>query len=527
MNGYFRLVSMEQGYGLEFIPPCDKGENIRIAEVVDYLESHNLIYDLSVLKETIEQGTHTKLFLGNGACPVIAESYKIKVAQDKLSAMVRFFPPAAGGRLLSLEEVLRDLHSAKIVYGIQNDNLQAFFTKREYCKDVEVAKGKTVIQGKNAYIEYLFNTDMHARPTVREDGSVDFFHLNAICHCQKGQVLARIVPEQKGHHGRDIYGERYEALVVKPAVFRYGRNMELSEDKMSLISLVNGHVSLVDDKVFVSDVYEVENVDNSTGNIEYEGSVQINGNVLSNFSVTAKGNVIVNGIVEGAMITAGGNIIITRGMNGMNKGKLSAGGNIIAKFLENAQAQADGYIQTESILHSDVMAGTYIEVNGRRGFVTGGRVSATEKLVVKTLGSNMGATTIVEVGANPKIKEEYQQLQKEIGEIQKVLNSTKSIINSYAQKQANGAKFVQQQLDYLKSVILLDTNKKKELKLKIERMEQIQDKLNGQNKAYVEVTGQVHVGTKIVISDVSMVVQNSYKACRFEKQQGNVKCIGI
>ena len=54
MNGYFRLVSMEQGYGLEFIPPCDKGENIRIAEVVDYLEKNNLIYDLSVLKEKIE-----------------------------------------------------------------------------------------------------------------------------------------------------------------------------------------------------------------------------------------------------------------------------------------------------------------------------------------------------------------------------------------------------------------------------------------------------------------------------------------
>lgn len=80
---------------------------------------------------------------------------------------------------------------------------------------------------------------------------------------------------------------------------------------------MDGHVSLVEGKVFVSDVYEVENVDLSTGNIDFEGSVQVNGNVSSNFVIRAGGNVIISGVVEGAYIEAGGNIIIARGMNGM------------------------------------------------------------------------------------------------------------------------------------------------------------------------------------------------------------------
>lgn len=527
MNGYFQLVNLEQGFGIQLVPPQDGGENIRIAEVVDYLESNNLIYDLSVLKEKIESGEKTEYFLRAGKCPALSESYKLVPAEDGMSAVARFYPPAEGGKLLSLEEFVKDLRFRKISYGLQIDNMQEFFAEREYCKDILVAKGKQVIQGKDAYIVYNFNIDVHVRPTMREDGSVDFFNLNTISHCQKGQVLAYIVPEEKGHHGRNIWGERFEAHPVRPTVFRYGRNIEVSEDKLSLISKVDGHVTLVDDKVFVSDIYEVENVDTSTGNIEFEGSVQINGNVISNFSVTAKGNVIVNGVVEGANITAGGDIIIARGMNGMTKGKLVAGGNIIAKYLENATAEADGYVQAESILHSNVMAGKYIEVNGKKGFISGGHVVATELLKVKTLGSHLGTNTIVEVGANPKIKEQYQQLQKEIGEIQKVLNSTRSIINSYQEKKEKGAAFNKAQTDYLKSVMLLDTNKKRELEQKTEKIEQIQEKLTVQNKAYVEVQGQVYPGIKIIIGDLSMMVQDSYKECRFERVQGNVKCVGI
>lgn len=527
MNGYFQLKKIGQGYGLRLVPPTNGGEEIRIAEVIDYLDNNNLVYDLSVLKEKLTSGKEEEYFLKTGECPILHESYKLMIAEDKMTAVVRFYPPTEGGHLLSLEEMVKDLRFRNVTYGLQINTMQEFFAEREYCKDIIVAKGKDVIQGTNAYIEYFFNTDIHARPTIREDGSVDFFNLNAISHCNKGQILAKIVPEVKGHHGRNVMGEHAEALAVKPVVFRYGRNIEVSEDKLSLISMVDGHVTLVEDKVFVSDIYEVENVDNSTGNIEYEGSVQINGNVISNFSVTAKGNVVVNGVVEGATITAGGNIIIARGMNGMGKGKLVAGGNIIAKFLENATAEADGYVQTESILHSDVRAGKYIEVNGKRGFITGGHVVAAEQLTVKTLGSEMGATTVVEVGADPKVKEQYQQLQKDIGEIQRVLSSTRSIISSYSEKRAKGVQMTKNQLEYLKSVILLDTNKKKELEQDLEKIEKLQEKLSTQNRAYVDVLGQVYAGTKIIIGDLSMVVPNSCKQCRFEKIRGNVKCIGI
>ncbi|MBR4085071.1 MAG: DUF342 domain-containing protein [Lachnospiraceae bacterium] len=525
MNGFFRLINVDDGFALQLIPPDAEGEEINIVEVMDYLQSNNLVYDLSVLREKINLGVKTEYWLDKGKCPVLSENYKIEISEDQMTAVIRFIAPSEGGRLLTLEELVKDLRFRKIMFGIQIQNLQEFFANREYCKDIVVAKGKDVIQGKDAYIEYAFNTDIHIRPTVREDGSVDFFNLNTISHCRKGQVLARIIPEVKGQNGRNIMGMEIEPREVTATLFHFGRNIEVSEDNLSLISMVDGHVTLVDDKVFVSDIFEVENVDNSTGNIEFEGSVQINGNVISNFQVKARGNVIVNGVVEGATIIAGGDIVIARGMNGMGKGKMEAGGNIIAKFLENVEANAGGYIQTESILHSNVSSEKYIEVDGKHGFITGGHVIAAERLGVKTLGSEMGASTVVEVGANPKMKEEYLQLQKNVAETQKILNSTHSIIATYADKRAKGVQLNNEQLEYLKSVILLDNKKKKELEKDQKRVEEIQEKLGVQNQAYVEVRGQVFPGTKIIIGDLSMVVQNSNRSCRFEKVRGNVKCI--
>lgn len=83
---------------------------------------------------------------------------------------------------------------------------------------------------------------------------------------------------------------------------------------------MTGHASLVGGKVFVSDVYEVPaDVDNSTGNIEYSGSVTVRGNVKGGFRISAKGDIVVEGIVEDAELYAGGQIIVKRGIHGMEK----------------------------------------------------------------------------------------------------------------------------------------------------------------------------------------------------------------
>ena len=520
-------MSMPEGFGLKLVPPGDGGENVKINEVMDYLDHNRIDYDLSLLKENLLKEQETIMFLGSGECPVIAEDYVLDVSEDRMEAAIKFYPPTEGGRLLTLDELIKDLRMRKITYGLQMGELQDFFVEKQYGKTYIAAKGKPPGQGRDAVIEYYFNVDIKARPTLNEDGSVDFFNLNAINHCHEGELLARIIPEEPGTPGSTILGERLKPREVKRAKLKFGHNIALSENHLEISSKVDGHVMLVEDKVFVTNVYSVENVDTSTGNIEYEGSVQVNGNVQSGFSVTAKGNVIVNGVVEGAQVKAGGNIIIARGMNGMAKGSLEAGGNIISKFLENASAKAEGYISTESILHSTVISGSEIEVTGKRGFITGGRVCAANKISVKTLGSEMGAATLIEVGGNFGAAEEYQRLQKELEEIQRVIKSTRMIIADFTEKRLMGARFSDEKMNYFSSVAKLCEVKKAEEAAKSARIQQLDEKLKDRPKPCVEVKGQVFPGTKVVIGELSKVVQGNYKFCRFVKDRGDIKMIGL
>lgn len=522
-NGYFQIVNDFTGFGVRLYPPSDNGEEIRLGEIADYLNAHKLQYNSSELKNGFMQHAEVTIHLGEGPCPVIHETFQLMISEDNMSVTVRFYPPSDTGKRMRMDEFVKDLQHAKVVYGVSAQAIQHHFQTGIYCTDLLVAKGKAPRHGTDAKIEYYFNTDVHARPTMLEDGSVDFFHLNTINHCKKGDILARLIPEDPGENGINIQGIKIKPRDVKRIHLQFGNNIELSEDKLSITSKVDGHVTLVEGKVFVADVLQVENVDNSTGNIEFEGSVQVNGNVQSNFRVFAKGNVVVNGVVEGAFVEAGGDIIIARGMNGMGKGNLKAGGNIVVKFLENTTVIADGYINAGSILHSKVMSGTDIEVDGRKGFITGGRVCAANKVCAKTLGSDMGTSTIVEVGVNPELKQEYLNLQKEVTEIVRVIKNSQPVMTNFAEKRAKGARFSEEQLKYVRSVALLMEDKKQELETKNNRMKELQTIVESQSKATVMVKDVAYSGTTIVIGDVSMAIQNNCKFCRFEKIRGDVK----
>ncbi len=527
-NGYFQVVKAPGGYGLRIIQPKDGGADVNLQEVMEYMDRHSVPYDPMSLKNAILSGEDTVCFLERKDCPALEESCRIEVSQDNMQAILRFYPASETGNRTTMDSVIKDLRYHNIVYGIQMSVLQDhFMSDGIYCTDLVVALGKEPRHGTDAYIKYYFNTDVHAQPTLKEDGSVDYFHLNMINPCKKGQLLAEIIPEDEGEYGTTIQGAKIRPRQVKKAHLEFGHNIEISEDRRKITSMVDGHVSMVDAKVFVSDVYEVENVDLSTGNIDFEGSVQVKGNVSSNFSIRAGGNVIISGVVEGAYIEAGGNIIIARGMNGMAKGSLKAGGNIVAKFLENTTASAGGYVSTESILHSDVTASTEIQVTGKRGFITGGHVRAGQKIEVKTLGATLGAPTVVEVGVDPEKKAEYMRLQKEISEIVKNIRNIQPVLVNFAEKRSKGVRFTPDQINYIRNSAATMETQKKSLDEKNRRMQELQLEFNPQERAMVLVKGEVYPGTTIIIGDSSMQVKSTYQYCRFERIEGDVKATAL
>ena len=525
MNGYFQIVGTKEATSVRLFPPKEGGAPIDVNELTDYLHRQGLEeIDTAPLYAALRDLHEEQIVkVGKPLDYMVRESMQVRCSEDRMAVFARFYPPQEGGERMNVQEIILDLQAKGIRGRLELARMEQWVQKPEYCIDLLLVRGTPPVQGKDARIEYSFRTKLDMSPKRNPDGSVDFHNLNTICHCKKGDVLAHLIREEKGEPGYDVYGESIKPRDVKTQKLKYGNNIELSEDGTTITSMIDGHVSLVMDKVFVSDVYELENVGPSTGNVDAEGSVLVNGNVQTGYSIKAKGNVVINGVVEGAQVEAGGDIILARGMNGMGKGVLKAGGSIISKFFENSSIYSGSYVEADSILHSNVVAQTYIMVDGRKGFIVGGSVHATDKIGCKTLGSPMGTDTFVEVGIDPEQKQRYQDLRKELMSTEKNIRQIQPIILSLSQKVKAGAALTKEQVQYLKT--LMETNAKltKHLEECEEEYDRMDEQMTGVDNACVMIKEDAYAGTKIMVRDASLVLKDTRSHCRFVYERGEVK----
>ncbi len=525
MNGYFQLVITPKGTGIKVFPPTDGGESLDVNLVRDYLEDRKIQYDVVLVNEAVTKADGNVVLFSEVQILPEREGCKFDVSKDKMKVTAIFYPPTEGAELLTEKEVLDSLAYRKIVYGIQKEAIHAFFEHREYCKEIDVALGKPVKHGQNARIELHFNANLRPKPTLKEDGSVDYFHLNLINNVEAGQKLATLHREVLGEPGITVYNENIKPAAVKSAFIKYGKNTVLSEDKLILTAEKSGHVTVKEGKITVSDVLAVQNVDVSTGNIEYEGSVEVKGVVASNFSIKAGGNIVVKGIVEGAVLDAGADVIMECGVKA--GGNITAGGNIVTKFIENATVNARGSITSECILHSNVSSGTEINVTGRRGFIAGGRVTASDKISAKILGSEMGANTVIEVGADPKVKLRLKEIQKNIAAANKNIESIKPTVEGFTKMLKAGAKFTPEQVASVKKLIEMNKTLNEQIERDSEEYSELMEKLSEQKEAYVIVEGTAYPGTTVNIGELSMIVKKPVQYSRFVVKEGDVRLAPI
>ncbi|MCR4705183.1 MAG: FapA family protein [Lachnospiraceae bacterium] len=525
MNGYFQIVNAPDKTTMVFYPPTDGGETVDFAEVTEYLMLKGISYDSGILygaAKKIKEGK-TEIVLNETRCMPIQETARVRTSDNKMEAIVRFYAPSTEGAVMKKEEIMNDLKYQGIVHGVMEEAIEAYIKDRRYCEDIVLAQGEGPRNGEDARIEYAFDPNAKARPTLNADGSVDFHHLNTISNCHEGDVLATLIPAVQSEPGMNVLGEIIPAKEVRNKKLNPGKNVVMNDTETQIIAQVSGHVRMENDRISVSNILELQNVDSSTGDIDFAGSVQVMGDVCENFAVKASGNVVVSGVVEGATVEAGGDVIITRGMNGMGKGVVSAGGNVIGKFFENVDITAGGYVQADSIMHCEVRSKTEVNVGGKKGFISGGHILARNSVSAKTLGSTMGTDTVVEVGADPSMKQREKDIRNTIEENHKILQNAFPVLQAAVDKIKSGGSFAPERAEYIKNLHKMYNQKKAEIARLGKEVDKIQAALEASRNACVNVTGDAYAGTRIVISDVSMIVKPGTAHCKFIKEKGDVR----
>lgn len=335
-----------------------------------------------------------------------------KVSKDGMAAWIYVFP-SEEGEDVTLEKLQKVLTENRITYGILDGNLQAAAKEKIYKKAVLIARGLPSRNGVDGYVTERFKREVLNDFIEDERGVIDFKNLNNIQAVKANDVICDIVLSIPGVKGKTVLGAEVSVKHMgKNAPIRCGRNTKISSDGLALIAQKAGHV------VFKNQVFNVEtalripgDIDGTTGNINYDGNVFIAGDVRNGFSVTATGDVQVQGSVEGAEINAGGNILVARGVSGNRRAKLICEGSLKSKYLEHCTAIAKGNIIAESIVRSEVQSNQQVLVINGVGAIIGGRIMASQWIEAKAIGSKARLQTTLVLGNIPQIMEDIAGLK--------------------------------------------------------------------------------------------------------------------
>ncbi len=325
--------------------------------------------------------------------------FDLTVTADAMKALLRV-TPAFPGQTIPYDDIVGFLQEKGITYGIDKEAIREFCQKGDTEKELICAKGRKPVNEEVPEIKYHFNTEREIKPEEKEDGSVDFRSLGLIQSVKKGDVLCSITPPSNGREGINVFSQAVPFTKARIPDFPGGSNTVVSEDHLTQSAMVDGCIDYRKNKLNVNEVLTVaKDVDNSSGNIDFSGTVIVNGDVRESFTVKAGKDIFVKGMVESARLEAGGDIKISNGMNGMGKGSLTAGGNVTGRYFENVFIACGGNVYADVLMHSHVIAEGSILMKGKTALMIGGSYEAGRLVCANTIGSSNRIKTSVSIAS--------------------------------------------------------------------------------------------------------------------------------
>jgi hypothetical protein len=528
LDGYFKITTSPDGVYLTVYAPVGAGESVKVEDVITEIEAREYKdVDIEQIKKVVKESLGIPVKIGSAQKVAHTTTLVVEIMEDRMSAYLTIVPPPGERADVDVEDVVQALKKEGVVFGIDTDAIAEALNKEIYHKAICVAKGRTPVAGMDARVEFKFRKEAQKSPLKEDkDGRVNFRELGLIENVNAGQLLAKKIPPTPGTPGVTVTGEQIPAKDGEDVEIPAGKGTKLSEDGSALYADCDGRVLWTGQKIEVETVYEIKgDIGFETGNIEFKGSLIVGGNVTSGFSVSVTGDVEVRGCVERATVKAGGDIRVKNGILGRGDERTYAKGSIYAKFLENADvcAEKDVYV-TEAILHSNVDAGGRVIVQGgRKSAIIGGRIRAKEEINARSVGSWAEVNTELEVGVDPRTRDEIIRLEEQIEADKRNFNELKLGIRTLLkQKEKEGGLPSEKEAllaQHLRAQNLLMAR----LRDTTERMIALQKELSGETSGKICVFDTVYPGTKITVRTTTLLLKREYKYSTFSVKAGQIR----
>ena len=429
---------------------------------------------------------------------VRAEDIEVEISTNSMEAYVRILSKDKVVTKQRLLDVL-DLHDIRA--GIIQSAIEEIVNAQNTRKPVLVARGQIPRKGADGWYECYFRTLINKRPKIMKDGSADYKNVEWFETVKEGQKLAYYHRAEPGTDGYTVSGKVIPAQRGVEKGILVGKGFEMQPDKKTYIATVSGMVKMNDTTLEVSRHMEVQDVTLATGNINFDGSLHIKGNVEAGTEVHVSEDLEIDGNVGAATIVCGGNILLKKGMNAAGHGYIKSEKGIVSRFFEAVRVEANEDIQVNKCLNSQLYAGGMIISSST---IAGGVACAEKGFRIKNSGNSIGLHTALKIGYNEEIQKKMHELNSAVWEAEQELhmlnNSYQSVVAKYPPEVRNTMDLF---IKLEKSVMA----KRTQINEMRARLEKYQNKVKD---AKVVIGGHAFEGTVVEINNRRWQADNQY-----------------
>lgn len=429
---------------------------------------------------------------------VKAEDIEVEISTNSMEAYVRVL---AKDKVITRQRLLDILDLHDIRAGIIESAVDEIVNGKNLRKSILIARGQIPRKGADGWYECYFRTMINKRPKIMKDGSADYKNVEWFETVKEGQKLAYYHRAEPGTDGFTVSGKVIPAQRGMEKGILVGKGFEMQADRKTYIATISGMVKMNDTTLEVTRHLEVEDVTLATGNINFDGSLRIKGNVETGTEVHVTEDLEIDGNVGAATIICGGSILLKKGMNSAGHGYIKAEKGIVSRFFEAVKVEAKEDIQVNKCLNSQLYAGGMIISSAT---IAGGVSCAEKGFRITNAGNSIGLHTALKVGYNEEIQQKIHNLNTALWESEQELhmlnNSYQGIVAKYPPEIRNSMDLF---IKLEKSVIAKRTQIA-DMKAKLEKYQ------NKQKDAKVVIGGRAFEGTVVEINNRRWQADNQY-----------------
>ncbi len=436
---------------------------------------------------------------------------------EKMAVRIRLRGPRNPG--VDFDSIVELLNDHGIIFGVDTTSILKLIERYESASSGEVidevvARGNPPIPGQPGRVEILVKESEQV--TIDETGRADFRNVERYRTVEKGQTVARVIPGVPGKPGTNIYGEEVVPSSVDTPALKAGNNIEIIPGTHDYISQVHGIFSYKKDTIEVNPVLVIPgSVGIESGNVNYDGSVQVGQNIDRGSSVHVEGNLVVGGAVESGDIKVGGDITVKKGVNTKRDGIIRVTGILKAVYIDNSKISADqGVIVDKSIISTHIVTHGDLSLTGKGSTISGGELYVYGSIAADVIGNKTETPTKLVIGDHFQnrmyLELHSKELEAKQKEYEKIAEKIAKI-KIYVQR-SRGNIPVEKKADF--RVVFQDY---KEITDKIKKLEELVQfyRSNRYNKNSVQITAReiIHPGVEIHYRNMVEKIKAPLSSC--------------